>query len=95
MQFDWDDPKAASNRRKHGVSFEEAMTVFEPQKPVILEDREHSEAEDRYYAIGFSEKGRLLTVCFACGGEMIRIISARKATKHEAEVYAEEIAKRA
>lgn len=95
MRFDWDAPKAADNRRKHGVSFEEAMTTYGPQKPLILEDLKHSEAENRYYVIGFSDRGRLLTVCIAYdGGDLIRIISARKATRHEVELYAEEIRKR-
>lgn len=95
MRFDWDSKKAAANVRKHGVRFEEAMTIDKPQKPVVLEDWEHSDAEDRYYLIGFSNKGRLLTVCVAYdGGEVVRIISARKATQREAEVYAKEISKR-
>jgi uncharacterized DUF497 family protein len=94
LQFDWDSPKAASNRQKHGVSFEEATEIFEPHKPVILEDKNHSEAEDRYYAIGLSTKGRVLTVCLAYRGQMIRIISARKSTKRESEIYANETRKR-
>jgi uncharacterized protein len=81
-------------RRKHGVAFEEATTVYEPQQPVILEDVGHSEVEDRYYAIGFSSKGRLLTVCIAYVGEAIRIVSARKAGRREAEFYAQQIHKR-
>jgi uncharacterized DUF497 family protein len=78
MNFEWDATKATANRRKHGVSFDEAMTIYEPQKPVVFEDLSHSEAEDRYYAIGFSDKGRLLTVCFAYRDELIRIISNEK-----------------
>jgi len=94
MKFDWDAAKAKANLAKHGVSFEEAEMIFEPQEPVVLRDEDHSDVEDRFYAIGFSDKQRLLTVCFAYRGEMIRIISARKATKQEAEIYAEEIEKR-
>jgi uncharacterized protein len=94
MEFDWDGPKALANRRKHGVSFDEAKTIYEPQKPVILEDVDHSDAENRYYAIGISSKGRLLTVCFAYAGKIIRIVGARKANKREMAKYAQEIENR-
>jgi uncharacterized DUF497 family protein len=89
MKFEWDDAKATANRRKHRVSFEEAMTVFEPADPEIFEDDAHSEIELRFTAIGFSEKARLLTVSFARRGDAIRIISARRSTKSEAELYAQ------
>jgi uncharacterized DUF497 family protein len=95
MDIEWDANKAAANRRKHGVTFDEASEVFEPQKPLILEDEDHSEAEDRYYAIGVSSRGRMLTVCFAYRGELVRIISARKSIKREMELYADEVNKRA
>jgi uncharacterized protein len=89
MQFEWDEPKAKSNRAKHGISFEETETMFGPENPVIFDDLRHSEDEDRYIAIGFSNKGRLLTVSFTRRGpELIRIISARKASREEAELYA-------
>jgi uncharacterized DUF497 family protein len=94
MEFDWDAAKADANFRKHGVSFDEAMQILDPQKPVVFEDKDHSEAEDRYYAIGVSSKGRLLTVCIAYRGAAVRIISARKSTKREVEIYADEIRKR-
>jgi len=88
MEFEWDATKAAANVRKHGVSFSEAIEVFEA--PAIFEDFAHSERESRYLAIGFSSKGRLLTVVFtrpAVG--RYRIISARPAMKRERERYAE------
>jgi uncharacterized DUF497 family protein len=88
MRFDWDTVKAATNRRKHRVSFEEAMTVFDPAKPVIFEDDLHSEMELRFTAIGFSDKARLLTVSFVRRDDAIRIISARISSKREQELYA-------
>jgi uncharacterized DUF497 family protein len=94
MTFEWDDHKAAMNLRKHGVSFEEARTVFGPQRPVIAEDWDHSDAEDRYYAIGVSERNRILTVCFAYRNAMIRIVIARRATRNEAAIYEKEIKNR-
>ncbi len=81
MEFEWDVAKAAANRRKHGVSFEEASTIFYPAKPEIFDDDAHSEEEMRYVAIGFSEKARLLTVAFVRRGDVVRIFSARRATK--------------
>lgn len=93
MQFDWEPAKSEKNLRKHGISFDDAMEILDPQRPVILEDRDHSEVEDRYYAIGVSSKGRLLTVCITYRGTTVRIISARKATKREMDIYADEIHK--
>ena len=90
MEFEWDDPKAASNIRKHGVSFEEAQTMFEPANPLIMFDREHSRIERRYIAIGFSDKGRVLTVAFSHPQpQRLRIINARRATRREADIYAQ------
>ena len=66
MEFDWDASKAAKNRRKHGVSFEEAQEVF--AAAAIFEDFGHSDREPRYLAIGFSGKGRMLTVCVYSSG---------------------------
>jgi uncharacterized DUF497 family protein len=89
MEFEWDAQKAAANVRKHGVSFDEVKTMFGPAKPAIFDDLRHSENEVRYVAIGFSEKSRLLTVSFCqMAPDLIRIISARKATKGEADLYA-------
>ena len=85
MQFEWDPAKAAANRRKHKVDFSEAQTAF--RSAAFYEDAAHSTYDDRYIAIGFSEKGRLLTVAFTVSEETIRIISARGATAREARQY--------
>ena len=89
-QFEWDEPKNNINLIKHGVTFQEASTVFEDRKAVVLDDYRHSTAtEDRFIIIGQSKKDRLLMVChcYRCHDEVIRIISARKATKSEFEIY--------
>jgi hypothetical protein len=89
MRFEWDAGKAAANLRKYGVSFEEAETLFGRVKPAIFDDLAHSEDELRFIAMGFSEKGRMLTVSFTYRGpELIRLISARKSTRQEKELYA-------
>ena len=86
MQFEWDARKAAANLRKHGVSFEEAMTVL---APAIFEDLDHSEKEPRYLAIGFSQRGRMLTFAFTPRSQDVgRIISDRRSTRQEQERYA-------
>ena len=87
MLFEWYPPKAASNLRKHGVSFEEAGTVFGDKKIAEYPDREHSEDELRYLAIGRSELGRLLLVVYAPTELGIRIISARLAERWERREY--------
>lgn len=88
MRFGWDAGKAATNVRKHGVSFEEADDVF--GAAAVFEDFDHSEREPRYLAIGFSAKDRLLTLSFTrTGPEEFRIISARRATKRERQRYVE------
>lgn len=89
MQFSWDDSKAASNRKKHGVSFEEAQTVFDDYYALRIFDPDHSESEDRFLLLGFSAVLRMLVVChcYREGDDHIRIISARKATKKETEAY--------
>jgi uncharacterized protein len=87
MDFDWDSAKAKLNRRKHGVSFEEAEDVL--AAAAIFEDVGHSQTETRYLAIGFSTKGRMLTVVFTrLGVGSYRIITARTATKQEQNRYA-------
>jgi uncharacterized DUF497 family protein len=89
MEFEWDDAKAASNLRKHGVAFDEGRTVFQPGDPFIMFDPEHSQMERRYIGIGPSEKNRMLMVAFSCPrAGRIRLISVRKATRREVEVYA-------
>ena len=89
LEFEWDEKKADGNRRKHGVSFEEAATVFGDPLAAIFDDQEHSADEEREIIVGHSERGRLLLVSFTVRGEAIRLISARKATKQERRDYEE------
>jgi uncharacterized DUF497 family protein len=88
-RFAWDETKAEANRRKHGVSFEEASTVFADENGRLKHDPDHSEDEDRFLLLGFSAKLRLLTVCHAYreNDDLIRIISARRATPNERKQY--------
>ncbi len=89
MRFAWDDAKAEENLHKHGVSFEEASTVFADENARLKHDPDHSREEDRFVLLGFSAKLRLLLVCHAYreNDEVIRIISARKATSSERKHY--------
>jgi uncharacterized DUF497 family protein len=89
MRFDWDPSKAASNLKKHQVSFDEAKTVFFDDFAVQFFDDEHSQDEDRFIMLGMSSHARLLVVCHCerTEGEVIRIISARKATRGESAFY--------
>jgi len=89
IKFEWDTDKASSNKKKHGVSFEEARSVFYDEFAVQFYDEESSESEDRFLMLGFSDEARLLIVCHCerNAGSIIRIISARKATKTEANYY--------
>jgi len=89
LRFEWDQAKADENRRKHGVTFEEARTVFFDESAVEFYDDEHSEWEDRFLLLGHSSRLRLLLVChcYRKDESVIRIISARKATKKEARHY--------
>lgn len=89
MFFSWDETKAVINLQKHGVSFEEAKTVFDDPEALLIADPEHSETEDRFVILGISNSLRLLVVCHCYRGddEIIRIISARKATKSETLQY--------
>jgi uncharacterized DUF497 family protein len=89
LAFEWDEDKAASNRRKHGVSFEEAASVFADPLAAIFDDEVHAAEEQRELLIGHSAKNRLLLVCFTERGGAIRIISARRVTKREREDYEE------
>ena len=89
LRFEWDQKKAAENRAKHRVSFEEAVTVFGDLLGRITDDPRHSEGEERYVLLGLSERQRLLAVMFTEGGDVIRLISARKATRHERRDYEE------
>ena len=90
MRFDWDENKAARNLLKHGVSFDEAKTVFDDPLYVDFYDPEHSGDEDRYLIVGESNQRRLLIVSYTERGNLIRLISAREVTRTEREVYEEE-----
>ena len=89
MRFDWDRHKAASNQRKHGVSFREAATIFADPLSWTFPDPDHSEDEDRFITIGTSQLGNLLVIAHTDQVETIRIISARKATRRERRFYEE------
>jgi uncharacterized protein len=89
MNFEWDENKAAANLSKHGVSFEEAKTVFDDRLYVDFYDPDHSDREDRYIIVGESRRGRLLIVSYAETGDAIRLISAREVTRKEREIYEE------
>ena len=89
ITFEWNPAKAASNKRKHGVSFEEAQSVFYDEYAVQFFDDENSETEDRFLMLRLSSETQLLMVCHCerYEGDVIRIISARRATKNERKFY--------
>lgn len=89
VTFEWDPAKATSNLRKHGVSFEDAKSVFYDEFAVQFYDEQHSSGEERFLMLGMSSGAQLLLVCHCerDGGGVIRIISARKATKRESSFY--------
>ncbi|HJT77751.1 MAG TPA: BrnT family toxin [Gemmataceae bacterium] len=89
LEFEWDEDKAASNQKKHRVSFEEAAAVFADPLAVVFDDEAHAEEEQREIIIGHSAKDQLLLVCFTERAGAIRIISARRATKRERRDYEE------
>jgi uncharacterized DUF497 family protein len=89
LDFEWNSEKAERNFRKHEVSFEEARTVFDDPIFITVLDEEHSDDEERYITIGFSNTSRLLLVAHTERDNRIRIISARKATKNEEKFYEE------
>lgn len=91
MYFDWDENKNQLNKKKHGIDFEEASTVFYDDKALLRDDPDHSENEERFVILGFSSKANLLVVChcYRLDDEVIRIISARKATTKESRYYYE------
>ncbi len=93
LRFDWDERKNRRNRSKHGVWFEEAQSVFSDLHARLFYDPEHSEGEDRFILLGVSSAGRTLVVvhCYRDSDSLIRIISARKATKKEVRFYEEGI----
>ena len=89
MLVDWNPRKAATNLRKHGVSFEEAATVFRDTLSATAADPDHSVSEDRYVTFAVSVRGRLLVVAHTERGETMWLISARPATKRERKIYEE------
>lgn len=88
--FEWDNAKAARNLRKHGVSFDEAVTLFGDAHAITFSETDHSESEDRSRTYGLSIRGRLLVVVHTERRNNIRIISARKATRYEKTIYEDE-----
>ena len=86
-EFEWDDEKAESNLKKHGVGFEEAATIFNDPQIATISDPDHSEDEERYVSIGKSFIMRLFAVIHTYRKERIRLISARKATRDEKKKY--------
>ena len=89
MEFEWDDEKAKSNLKKHGVRFSEAVSIWLDEDALEIVDWEHSDSEERWIRLGFSRKARLLIVVFAerVDLERIRVISARTATTSEFKHY--------
>ena len=87
MRFDWDENKAESNFRKHGITFDDAVTIFADPYLLFTEDVKHSEEEEREWGIGEAENGLIIVVVFTVRGDTFRIISARKATKKERFQY--------
>ena len=89
LRFEWDDRKNAQNKRKHGVSFEEAQTVFLDEQALLIADPDHSELEERFVLLGLSSALQTLVVChcYRREGDVIRLISARRADRQERMVY--------
>jgi len=89
IRFEWDERKAAANQKNHRVSFEEARSVFFDEQARLIDDPDHSEDEQRFVLLGRSNVLRLLLVChcYRSDGNVIRIISARKATARESQSY--------
>ena len=87
LLFEWDSRKARSNKKKHGITFEEASTIFGDILSITIDDPGHSLGEDRFVTVGTSVSGRLIVVVHTEQADIIRIISARKATRHERKQY--------
>ena len=91
MRFEWDRKKAETNRRKHGVSFEQAAIIFADRNALSLYDEEHSDEEERWVTMGLASEGRIIVAAHTYRRrgkqEFVRIISARKATKREITQY--------
>jgi len=90
MEFEWDRRKAAANSRKHGVSFEEAASIFGDPLAVTFQDPDHSLEEERHITFGMSRLGRLLVISHVDRAESTRIISARLMTRQERMIYEED-----
>lgn len=87
MEFEWDAAKERANRSKHGIGFLEAISVFGDEREFVIHDAGHSADEDRFLSVGVSVRARVLVVCYTERGGVTRIISARRATKHEQQTY--------
>lgn len=89
LEFTWDELKAQTNIKKHGVSFDEAKSAFYDENAIVIYDPDHSQQEDRFILLGMSDYSRLLIVChcYRKNDTIIRIISARKANKSEEKQY--------
>ena len=89
LRFEWDDRKNAQNRRKHGIGFEEAQTVFFDERALLIADPDHSKQDERFILLWLSNALRTLVVCHCYGqeGDVIRLISARRADRQERENY--------
>jgi uncharacterized protein len=89
LEFEWDPVKAKLNQKEHGVSFDEATTIFRDTLSITISDPDHSDYEDRFVDIGMSHRMQLLVVSYTEGKDKIRIISARRATRAERKNYEE------
>lgn len=91
IKFEWDNNKAQTNIEKHGITFQEASTVFLDENAILFDDPEHSMEEERFLLLGMSNHAKMLIVChcYRCADDIIRIISARKATRTETQQYIE------
>lgn len=89
LRFEWDEARAKANVKKHGLSFEEAKSAFLDDHARVIPDPDHSLEEERFVLLGYSSSLKLLVVChcYRAAGRVIRIISARKATRKEAQIY--------
>jgi uncharacterized protein len=89
LRFEWHSTKSAVNAKKHGISFDEAKSVFSDENAKLISDPDHSDDEDRFILLGISIRLRMLVVCHCYRGDdnIVRIISARKATTSESKIY--------
>ena len=89
IRFEWDARKSSANKKKHGISFEEARTVFFDENAKLIDDPDHSEEEDRFVLLGVSSSLKVMLVChcYREEGNVVRIISARKASTLESKQY--------